>query len=164
MSFQKIIANYSEYNEWATNKTLHWLDKVDQDFLFLPCPSSYNSISKTLVHLLDTQNFWMQFIAGKNVSRFTWNEDRIQDDLFIELRLNCAQLKTQMCSYSDEDLIEFIALDMPWAKNKLARYEYIIHLINHTTYHRGQIITIAHQLGIAGKYPNTDYNFYTMER
>jgi len=35
------------------------------------------------------------------------------------------------------------------------------HCINHGTYHRGQIITIARNIGITDP-PTTDYNYYNM--
>ena len=63
-------------------------------------------------------------------------------------------------TYTNDKLTEEIELNMPWAKNKLSRYEYIMHVINHSTYHRGQVVTIARVLGIKENIPATDYNFF----
>ena len=66
---------------------------------------------------------------------------------------------------SDEELSQIMHLDTPWAKNDLPRYEYIIHIVNHGSFHRGQIITIARTLGITEGVVNTDYNiFNTLKR
>ncbi|MBL0256882.1 MAG: hypothetical protein IPQ03_04840 [Bacteroidetes bacterium] len=63
-------------------------------------------------------------------------------------------------TYTNNELTEEIELNMSWSKNKLSRYEYIIHVINHSTYHRGQVVTIARGLGITENIPATDYNFF----
>jgi len=38
-----------------------------------------------------------------------------------------------------------------------------MHVINHGTYHRGQIITMARSLGVTHGIPKTDYNLYLSE-
>lgn len=47
-----------------------------------------------------------------------------------------------------------------------AKYDFMMHVINHNTYHRGQIVTIARMLGVFENIPNTDYEAYlwAMER
>jgi uncharacterized damage-inducible protein DinB len=77
-----------------------------------------------------------------------------------ELQTISAQMKEKFCNYTEDELIRTLELNTPWAKNKLSRYEYVIHVINHTTFHRGQIVTMLRSLGVTEGIPNTDYNLY----
>jgi len=62
---------------------------------------------------------------------------------------------------SEADLLQEIHLDTPWVKGVLPRYEFIQHVFNHSTYHRGQAVSIGRMLGYEDA-PMTDYNFYNM--
>ena len=64
---------------------------------------------------------------------------------------------------SGTDLEKVVKLDAPWAKGELARYEFIQHMINHSTYHRGQLVTMGRVLGITDA-PGTDYNFFNLKQ
>jgi uncharacterized damage-inducible protein DinB len=41
-----------------------------------------------------------------------------------------------------------------------SRHDFIMHVVNHNSYHRGQIITIARILGAVSNIPETDYEAY----
>lgn len=52
-------------------------------------------------------------------------------------------------------------IQSPWFTSGFQNFEYVLHVFNHSTYRRGQIITIRHNLGVIGA-PMTDYNFYNV--
>ncbi len=73
-------------------------------------------------------------------------------------------METDFGAFEETDLLTELHLDTPWAKNRLPRYEYIVHVVNHSSFHRGQLVTMARQLGIDKDIPNTDYNIYNTQR
>lgn len=161
MSLQKLIHNYASYNSWANSKYYDWLRGIDETLLYKKVPSSFNSIDKTIQHILKAQLFWTDFIALRHISNFDWlfNQNQAQNNL-LQLKNQSVDMKNEFLTYSEEELMEFITLNESWAKNKLSRYEYIMHVINHSTFHRGQMLTIARGLGIQDSLPSTDYNFF----
>jgi uncharacterized damage-inducible protein DinB len=160
MSLQKLISNYSAYNAWATHRLIGWLQSVDTELLYQEIPSSYTSIDYTLQHMLRTQRYWLLFLTGKDVSNHSWAvREREVDQIMSELIFISGQMKEEFGRFSEADLLEVLHLRSPWAQNDLPRYEYIQHIINHNTYHRGQIITIARNVGLTNVV-NTDYNFF----
>lgn len=161
MSLVKLISNYTNFNEWANHNIVDWLNPLDKSLLYQKTPSSFNSIDYTLQHLLRAQNFWTLFITEKDFSKFNWaaREGEVQT-ILSELLVSCYQMKIDFGNFTDEELNHVLHLKTKWAKNNLARYEYIVHVINHSTYHRGQIITMARSLGITENVPNTDYNMF----
>ena len=161
MSLKKFIGNYAAFNEWANHRIVGWLQTLDQDLLYAQTPSSYPSIDYTLQHILRTQRFWIRFIGGKDLSDFDWSvrEGEVAN-ILNELITGSSQMKEEFSAFSESALLEVLHFDRPWAKNDLSRYEYIVHIINHGTFHRGQIVTMARCLGITDGIVNTDYNMF----
>jgi uncharacterized damage-inducible protein DinB len=107
------------------------------------------------------QKFWLTFIKQEDTTGFKWavrNEDI--EVYFEDLLANSAELKRVCSLYSEAELLETLSLQQNWAKNKLTRNEYILHLVNHSTFHRGQLVTILRMLGIKEGIPATDYNIW----
>ena len=161
MHLQKLVTNYSAYNEWATIKIVDWLKTLEEDIPKKTSPSSYNSIDLTLQHILKAQRFWLAFISEEETSHFNWtNSEGETAEIMEKLRSVSTQMKENFSAFDEAALTQTLQLNMPWKKNELPRYEYILHVINHSSYHRGQIVTIARALGITVNIPNTDYNFF----
>lgn len=165
MSLVKLIANYSAFNEWANHQVVAWLDQVDHDLLYQETPSSFTSIDYTVQHILRTQRFWLLFIGEQDATGFDWSvRERDAKDILRELKEVSTQMNVEFSRYTEDDLLKVLHFDMPWARNDLSRYEYIVHIINHSTFHRGQIVTIARAIGITDGIVNTDYNMFNSLR
>ncbi len=161
MSLQKLIANYAAYNEWANNKIVKWLQQLGTDTLYCQGASSFSSIDYTLQHILRTQRFWQAFVCGRDTANFNWAVREREVDLVMnEILSQSLEMKADFGAFTEVQLVEELTLNMPWAANKLSRYEYIIHVVNHSTYHRGQIVTLARSIGVTDNIPETDYNFF----
>lgn len=161
MALKKLIENYSSFNSWANHRMADWLLGLEDSLLEKHSPSSFPSINLTVQHLLRTQKFWTAFTGENDVSNFDWSVKEGEAKIFIrELVLNSEQMAHVFTNYSEADLNKELHLRMPWAQNNLSRFEYIIHVINHSTYHRGQIVSIARNLGIVNHIPGTDYNIF----
>lgn len=159
MALNKLISSYARYNEWAINEILDWLKLKDEDILDMKVDSSFETINETLKHIFLAQKFWIAFVSEEDITKIKWNlEIKGFSEMDALLRENSNDLIVRFSSFSDADLLLELELDMSWMKNKLSRYEYMMHVINHGTYHRGQIITMGRILKIEDDIPNTDYN------
>lgn len=161
MSLQNLVSNYVSFNYWANERIVQWLQPLDEAILYQPVVSSFTSIDYTLQHILQAQNFWLQFIVGNNVSNFNWavREGEVKS-ILSELVQSSLEIKNKFSAFTSDELLTPLELNMTWAKNQLSRYEYMMHVINHSTFHRGQIITMARGLDITEDVPNTDYNIF----
>lgn len=157
----QLISAYSAYNLWANERIIHWLRTLDQDLLYREVPSSYPSIDYTLQHINRSQKFWWLFITERDRTAFDWTVfegvvDRIMDEI-LEYSM---KMKDSYSAFTDEQLNTVLHLESKWITNQRPRYEYILHIINHGTYHRGQIVTMARMLGVKEGIPNTDFNYF----
>lgn len=166
MSIKQLTSNYTAYNLWANELVVDWLRTIDAGLLYKTTPSSYDSLDYTLQHILRVQGYWMKFITGADHLNHNWDvREREVANIMEELLANSVAMKNQILAYSETELLQVLHLDTAWAKNALPRYEYIMHAVNHNTYHRGQVITMARSLGITQGVVNTDYNiFNTIEK
>ena len=163
MSLKNLISNYSAYNAWANHRIVTWLSTVDQDLLYKQTPSSYTSLDYTMQHILRTQRYWLLFVSEEDASRNNWSiREGEVENIMTELIEVSEEMKKRFSAFSEDDLLKVLHLRSDWAQNDLPRYEYIQHIINHGTFHRGQIVTIARAIGITNGIVNTDYNFFNM--
>ncbi len=165
MSIQKFVRNYTNFNQWANRRIGAWLLSLDTACLYRPTLSSFPSIDLTVQHMVRTQKFWRDFVQEKDINHFDWSVKENRAAEMIQELMNVSdEMDMQFSSFGEEDLLKELQLDMPWAKNQLSRYEYIVHVVNHSTFHRGQIISIARSFGCADGIVNTDYNMYNTQR
>ncbi len=161
MGLSKFISDYSTYNDWANNEIAGWLKSINKELLYQKTPSSFASIDYTLQHILRTQVYWLAFITNQDTSQLNWNvRENELENILEELIIVSDKMKVEFTSFFEEDLETILHLDTPWAKNDLSRYEYMVHIINHGSFHRGQIVTMARCIGINEGIVNTDYNIF----
>jgi uncharacterized damage-inducible protein DinB len=164
MSLQKLITNYAAFNVWANAKIIDWVTTFDIEIIYKETPSSYNTIDKTLQHLLNAEKFWLAFVTNADTSNFKWGDLESDFEIVCHQILETSNALHEACiNFLENDLQETLHLVRPWGSNSLSRYEYLMHVINHGTYHRGQIITMARNLGCTANVPGTDYNWFNMK-
>ncbi|NBP70556.1 MAG: hypothetical protein EBU52_17700, partial [Cytophagia bacterium] len=73
-----------------------------------------------------------------------------------ELVVSSQKLLTDLSSFNEQQLLEVIST----ADSKQSRYEYILHVVNHGSYHRGQVVNLCRMLGVKAEVPVTDYDGY----
>ena len=162
MSIKKLMVNYSAYNWWANTSYMNWLSTKPFDILIKEVPSSFTNIVKTLNHILATEEFWLSVVTEvpHKLERFraeTFDAEEIMNALPYQSRIFHEYIE----SLSEEDLLTVLHLKTSWVEGDLPRYEFLQHVFNHSSYHRGQIVTIGRNIGLTDP-PMSDYNHYNM--
>lgn len=162
MSLQHLMTNYTAYNAWANETMVNWLKTKPQEVFESEVPSSFSSILKTLNHIWAVEEFWHSVLAEDEIksSRYMDQDlyvDKVTHGIVQESQFLLDYVKT----LSEADLLQEVQLDTPWVSGKMPRFEFLQHVLNHSTYHRGQVITIGRVLGLTDA-PMTDYNFFNM--
>lgn len=161
MSLVKFINNYTRFNAWANNEIIQWLQQVDTKLLYQETPSSFKSLDFTLQHILRAQKFWLAFITEKDTTNFNWSVRHNEvENILRELGEVSIQMQEQFALFTEAQLNDTLVLNAKWMQNSLSRYEYIVHVVNHSSFHRGQLITMARTIGITEGIVNTDYNYF----
>ena len=151
------ILDYTIFNHWANETLTGWLKSIDDKLLYKEVKSSFPSIDFTLQHMKNAQNFWHAVISDANINSLD-EELKIDsvDWVIGELLKGSQNLVNLVALLNDVELLTKVSSP---AMTK-TKYEFIVHAINHNSYHRGQIITISRSLDITENIPNTDYDTY----
>jgi len=163
LNLKSITIHIASYNTWANQKLIDWLKNAPDNLLIKEINSSYPTIKHTFLHIWNAERFWFSFLKKDKLEPFvddfkldvnTFFEGIINQSIILEIYIN---------SLTEKQLGESYSINTPWLKGTQPCYVYIQHLINHSTYHRGQLITIGRILGLNNP-PNTDFAFYLFNK
>ncbi|WP_433764977.1 DinB family protein [Flavobacterium ginsenosidimutans] len=161
MSLKKIMSNFADYNLWVNQQFVNWLSSKSDELLNAEVQSSFSTIMKTLDHIWSTEEYWFSVISENDMAEKKPESELSKDEIFEGLLNSSTRLKHLINSLSEEDLMKEVKITNPWFECELPVSEYLIQVINHGTYHRGQIVTMGRNIGITDA-SNTDYNFYNV--
>ena len=157
MTLKKIISDYTRYNHWANKKMTRWLKSLDKDLLYKETPSSFSSIDLTLQHINHAQNFWLTVLTEGDTTKL---DETIKfnavDVVITDLLAGSQQMLDSYEAYTEDELLKKVSNGVTIQ----CRYDFILHAINHNSYHRGQIVTMSRRLGVINNIPNTDYEAF----
>lgn len=154
---KRLLVQYAQYNCWANKQLTNAVINLTDEQLNRPIPSSFPSIAQTITHMYDVESIWWQRVKLKE-------HVEIPSHSFNGTILELVKLwENQSCQWK-----EWIDISMPAAlehefsymnskkqRYKQPVYEMLMHLFNHQTYHRGQLVTMLRQVGCK-KIPPTD--------
>jgi len=158
-SLSEFVKNYVDYNLWTNLALINWLSSKPVPLLEKEVISSFPSISLTLQHMWHMQEHWFAMITKKD------QQSRLHAQsvgkVMSAILTQSAQIADAVSVLSVAELREEIIIDQLWFTCAFAVSEYLVQLVNHNTFHRGQIITIGRQLGFTDV-PITDYHYYNI--
>lgn len=155
------IQDLAVYNAWANQRLVNWLKTKPASLMDKEVASSFPSIKETLVHIWDTQRFWLavlQQVPYPPSFRMT-GFDGTLEDVYEGIVDQSYQLADYLETITADSLLEMITFTTPWVDGTRSRLEFAQHCLNHSTYHRGQITTIGRHVDLTDA-PMTDYSYY----
>jgi uncharacterized damage-inducible protein DinB len=160
------LLRYAKYNLWANQRLVDLFREAGEAVVNAAVVSSFPSIRATLLHLWDVEVLWLERLKGESPREFpsktfTGSNEDIFNHL-VEASANFVQfIENQPDSYFHENLT-FGLLTVAGTQEQTPT-DMIHHCMNHQTMHRGQLITMARQLGITN-FPRTDYIIWAREQ
>lgn len=144
------------YTIWADRQVLRALSEVPAEDLTCETGSSHGSVLGTFAHLLGAEQVWLSRFLGVPLRRVPGIED------FPTLAILAAsfedfwpQLEFFLASLAEEQLDQGFTWTNTRGETNTAPYrQVLLHVVNHSTYHRGQIAGQLRQLG--HRPPTTD--------
>lgn len=157
------IKTLYEYNSWAKARLLQALDAMKEEDLHKDLKSSFPSIFATLLHIVSAENIWLQRFSGaESVKPLTKDDIPTYAALKTQWNETEASFGKLLAVLTEKQLSEVITFKNSKGEPvSQLRWQALQHLVNHESYHRGQITTMIRQLG--GTPVNTDLiGFYRM--
>ena len=137
------------YNRWANRRLLAAARLVEPPDFMRELVTSHGSLRGTLVHVLWGEWVWLQRWGGDSPKR-AFAPDEFPDIASLESRW--AQVERDQANFigglTDQRLRTLVSYENLQGQ----RWEYSLvhmmqHVVNHSSYHRGQVVTLLRQLG-----------------
>jgi uncharacterized damage-inducible protein DinB len=143
------IKMLNAYNAWATNKIFEALEGLPPEETTRDMKSSHKSIHGTLTHLVGAEKIWLSRMTGTpdNAMLQTAEVPTIRDVKSMWEQTGFAAAKF-LGGMTDRKLQETFTMSTSTGE----KFTHVIaqaiqHVVDHSTYHRGQVITLMRQLG-----------------
>ena len=149
-----LIKNYYAYNSWATARMLDALEKLTPEQYNAAGCSGHGSIRDTLAHLMSVQWAWLSWFDGSlTVSQaYLLNVTSESIDTMSRARERWLQIDTQALEYvnslSDDKLRDLWTWTVSAGRSSsLPLWKLLMHVVNHGTHTRAQIIASVRGAG-----------------
>jgi uncharacterized damage-inducible protein DinB len=138
-----------EYNAWADHRSIDAAAALTDEQFTRPLGSSFASVRDTLTHIYGGEWIWLERFQGRPT---TGLPEASQFATLSSLRARWMEQEVSLLKFvnrlTQEDLnrvLEYKTLNFGVYRNPL--WQSMQHLVNHGTYHRGQVTTLLRQLG-----------------
>ena len=162
---KELFVQYAAYNTWANSLLFAAVEALPEEQQQAEVSSSFPSLFKTILHLLDAENIWWQRIKlQEKVTRPSENFIGSINELIKLVLVQNKQWQEWVSGLNENGLQhEFIYMNSKKERFKQPVFQMLLHLFNHGTYHRGQLVTLLRQLGIE-KIPATDFIVWSRKK
>lgn len=155
---KEVLTQLSAYNIWANQLLLDAINQLPEEKQKQELPSSFKSLYATVLHMLDAENIWWQRM--KLQERITRPSENFTGDMKEagNALLNQNRQWDEWIKNANDHQLQHVFHYQNTKKEQFKQpiYQMLLHMLNHGTYHRGQLVNMMRQLGV-DKIPGTDF-------
>ena len=155
---KEILNQLSAYSIWANQLLLDVINLLPEEKQKQEVTSSFSSLYKTVLHMWSAESVW-------------WQRMKLLERLYIPAESfsgDMKELSNQLISQNrqwnewitnaNEHQLQHVFQYYNFKKEQFKQpiYQMLLHVFNHGTYHRGQLVNMLRQLGVE-KVPAADY-------
>jgi uncharacterized damage-inducible protein DinB len=153
-----------DYNAWANRTIFDAAARLPEEQYFRDLKSSYGGIHGTLCHIVWAEQLWLHRWMGKPNPAVPQGTD-LKSLADVRRRWDAVEAERGglLGSFNENRLAETKLVRPSNGGEYVHTYRQMFrHFINHSSYHRGQIVTLLRQLGATP--PSTDLILYYRRR
>ena len=154
--------HFYNYHFAENRKILDYVSALTFEQFTQKVDYSRGSIREQLVHLIDAEDVWISELCGTQPSEPLPETTDVDDRDAIRKLWDAVEhnTRTYLASLQDDQLFSKPITD-PEEDKDLIVWQVLLHVVNHATDHRAQLLRALHDLGVDTK--SQDYIFYVYE-
>jgi uncharacterized damage-inducible protein DinB len=157
-TMKELLMQFAAYNIWANQKLLDIINTLPEEKQKAELPSSFRSLYATVLHMWDAESIWWQRMKmHERIIVPSENFNGTMQDVSNGLMAQSNHWKDWTGNATEmalDHVFQYYNLKKEMFKQPV--WQMILHVFNHGTYHRGQLINMLRQLGVE-KIPKTDF-------
>lgn len=160
-----LLTQMASYHLWANQLMTDRILALPEEVCTQQVPSSFPTLAATLQHLWDAESIWWQrmklleqiVVPSQGFSGATAD--------IVKGLLQQSKQWQEWVHNAQEHMFEheFIYYNSRKEKFKQGVYQVLMHLFNHGTYHRGQLVTMMRELAV-NNIPQTDFIVWSRKK
>ncbi len=157
------IASLYDYNRWADRRILDACRKLTPEQYGAEPVPGWSSVRDTIIHLAIATDGWLRGVAGEDVQT-------VPDPAELQT-LDAAESLLEQAYRRFDSIVPDLTPELLATPREfrgrgrtavLPPWAVLRHIVNHSTYHRGQVAAKLKRMGVDP--PVTDLIFWVMER
>ena len=153
-----------DYNRWARRRILTVASTLGSDDFIRPMGNSFSSMRDTLANILGAEWIWLERWQGRS-PRALPEAETFPTGAVAGIEMGGVEHDQML--FIEALTPQRLGEELSYINQKGQRYSYplshqLVHVVNHSSYHRGQVITLLRQLG--AETASTDFLAYFDER
>ena len=143
---REFLALQLRYSQWASERSLDAASPLNEEELNRDLNNSHGGVLGTLVHVYQGDRIWLSRLTGNPRSTLadageSWTMEALRK-AWME---NHARFQEWIKTADPEQILHY--KNLAGVPGSLPIWKVILHVVNHASYHRGQITTMLRQLG-----------------
>ena len=158
-----VISEYFKYSDWASEQVLDAAEALNNAELDRPFEMGMGSLRKTLLHVRDAEQWWLENWSDEPAEDFEQLPDSTSIPRLRELAARTATRREKLfTTLGDNDLGRTVhARPGPLVELTFALGDTMVQLCGHGTHHRAQTLNMLRHLGT--DLPGLDYADWAQE-
>ncbi len=147
------LATHLGYTVWATRRTLRAVGRLSPEEYGRDLGTGHGSVRGTLEHMLQADWGWYELLAGENPGL----EEPPDPTYYAEFGHLETDYQVILARYQqlagflvDPELALYFAnsqMHVPWLEASIPKWQGVMNIVSHATYHRGQLATSIRHFG-----------------
>jgi len=153
-----LLLNYTRYNLRANKLLCDVMAALTDEQIDMEIVSSFPSIRKTVYHMWGAEDIWKRRLSRESTD--TWAPKHFKGAFTEALQSwqDTSQWYIDFIQAAGDELLlgNLTYKNMAGDEYTNSVRDIVQHVMNHSTYHRGQLVTMLRQAGVT-EIPSTDY-------
>jgi uncharacterized damage-inducible protein DinB len=153
---KQLLQEYSAYNLWANQTITDLLVQLDESLHQQFVNSSFPNLYGTILHIWDAESGWWQRV--QHHEKIMYPSSAFNPSMKEAVNGLLQQSADWMNWLKQQEDLQLVYDYQNKKKENFSQplWEILLHVFNHSTYHRGQLITMLRELGQTNL-PATDF-------
>jgi uncharacterized damage-inducible protein DinB len=162
---KELLVQFASYNVWANKMITDSVLSLNEEQQFQELDSSFPTLYATIMHMWVAESAWWQRVKLNEKIIIPGEDVNPAMHSAVNGLIQQSSLWEEWTSQASEMMLNHVYAFQNSKREQFKQpvYETLLHVFNHSTYHRGQLVTMMRTLGIK-TLPQTDFSFYCRKK